>query len=64
MNFRKRLGELERRAGAVVVSRWLRIIQNVGQSESEAIAEYEADNGPVENYNLIIRSVIDATKFG
>jgi hypothetical protein len=64
VNFRKRLGELERRAGAVVVSRWLRVMQNVGQSEGEAIAEYEAGNGPIGNHNLIIRRVIDTTKFG
>jgi hypothetical protein len=63
VNFQKRLRELESHAGVVVVSRWLRIMQNVGQSEGEAIAEYEAGNGSVGNHNLIIRRVIDAKKF-
>ncbi|MBK7162636.1 MAG: hypothetical protein IPH79_09135 [Sphingomonadales bacterium] len=54
----KRLSELELRAGSAS-GRWHRIIQHIGQSFDDALAHYQACNGPVaEGDSLIVRKVI------
>lgn len=54
----KRLSELEARVGDAS-GRWHRIIQHLGQSFDDALAQYQACNGPVaEGDNLIVRKVV------
>lgn len=54
----KRMSELELRNGAVS-GRWHRVIQHIGQKFSDALAQYQACNGPVaECDSLIVRKVI------
>lgn len=54
----KRLMELEARTGAAS-GRWHRIMQHIGQSFDDALAQYQACNGPVqEGDSLIVRTVV------
>ena len=55
----KRLSELELRSGAVP-GRWHRVIQQIGQSFDDALAQYQACNGLVaEGDNLIVRKIVE-----
>lgn len=55
----KRLSELELRSGAVS-GRWRRVIQHIGQTFDEALAQYQACNGLVaEGDNLIVRKIVE-----
>ena len=54
----KRLSELESQSGAST-GRWHRIIQHIGQSFDDALAQYQACNGPVpEGDNIIVRKLV------
>jgi hypothetical protein len=46
MRLSKRLSDLEKR-GPVGAVRWRRIFQYEDQSQAEALAAYEAENGPI-----------------
>jgi len=55
----KRLSELELRSGTVS-GRWHRIIQHIGQTFDDALAHYQACNGPVlEDDHLIVRKIVE-----
>ena len=63
--FGTRLGRLEKAmAAAKAPERWHRIIQNIGESVDEAIAEYEAEYGPISDgeHTIIRRIVAPATE--
>ena len=38
---------------------WHQVIQEVGQSQEEAIAAYEAEHGPVGDDNILLAVVIE-----
>lgn len=55
----KRLMELEARSGAVSGG-WHRIVQHIGQTFDDAMAQYQVCNGPVlEHDNLIVRQIVE-----
>lgn len=57
MRLRQRLDALEaRNVGGFVP--WVRIIQDVGQTEADATAAYEAEHGPIGESNSILRVII------
>lgn len=44
---------------------WHRVFQEVGQTEEEAIAAYEAENGPLGDYpNFIVRIICNVPAKG
>ena len=53
----RRLKALEARTVGGFVP-WVQIIQNVDQTEGEAIAAYEAENGPVGDSDKILWVII------
>lgn len=58
MRLMSRLDALERRLAPAAPARWVRIVQDVGQSREEAIAAYEGENGPVGDASLIVREIV------
>lgn len=55
-----RLDAIERRAASAGCSRWHCIIQEVGQTEAQARAAYEAENGPIQpGEGSIVRVIIE-----
>ena len=55
-----RLGKLEKAmAPPKPPERWHTLIQHIGETEEEAIAEYEAENGPIGlDDHLIIHRIV------
>ncbi|MEO6151655.1 MAG: hypothetical protein ABIT09_07725 [Croceibacterium sp.] len=54
----KRLEELERRMTPEPAKRWHRILQYEDQTQEQAVAAYEAQNGPIGDDNTILRVII------
>ena len=59
MRLTKRVADLEARMPDGQMG-WLHVIQGMGQSEDEAIAAYEAANGPVGDSNVILSVITDS----
>lgn len=55
MRLSQRVAGLESRMPEAAERR-VRVLQDVGQSEDETIAAYEAANGPVGDCNVILRA--------
>lgn len=59
MRLAKRLSDLERRIDPAPPRQWVRIYQYEGQTQEQAIAAYEAENGPIEEKGVILRVIIN-----
>ena len=58
MRLKPRLDALEAKL-APVCSRWVRIWQDRGQTQEQAVAAYEAEHGPIGDANVILRVIVD-----
>lgn len=58
MRLNRRLEALEA-AIAPQPARWVRIFQDEGQSQDQAIAAHEAEHGPIDDANIILRVIIN-----
>lgn len=60
-----RVSEMERQSGADWPQRWLRIMQEAGQNREAAIADYEAQHGPIASgVGRIFRQIVDSPSAG
>lgn len=58
-SIKQRLVELERSSGASHLLRWHRVIVGIGQTEEEAIGEYEASHGSIDaNENILVVRIV------
>lgn len=55
-----RVARLEQRRGAIFVRRWHQIVVD-GQTDEEAIADYELENGAIlgQNEGVILRVIVE-----
>ena len=56
---KSRIADLEQRLTPMPPMAWVRILQQPGQGEEQAIAAWEADNGPANGRNFIMRVIVD-----
>lgn len=54
---KRRVEALENRTDGAFVP-WVRVIQYEDQSEADAMAKHEAENGPIGDCNRILRVII------
>lgn len=55
---RTRMAALERRINPPALNSWIRIIQWDGQTQEDALAAWEAENGPLSASNVCLRVII------
>jgi hypothetical protein len=58
MRLRHRVADLERRISGAGVKRWVRIFQYENQTEEQAVAAYERENGPIDDSTGVVVRVI------
>ena len=58
MRLKPRLDALEANL-APASQGWVRIFQNEGQTREQAVAAYEAEHGPIDDANVILRVTIN-----
>ena len=58
MQLRRRVKDLEQKVTPGGIKRWVRIFQYEDQTQEQALAAYEAQNGPIEDSMGVILRVI------
>lgn len=53
-----RLDGLEQRLAPTPPRRWVRVLRREGQTEKQAVAAWEAENGALGERSVIIRAII------
>lgn len=56
MKLERRVADLEARTSSGSVE-WVRVIQDCGQTERQAIAAHEAEHGPIGDSNIVLRVI-------
>lgn len=59
MRLKPRLEVLERTLAPEPAKRWVRVFQYEGQTLEQAYAAHEAEHGPIDDANVILRVIIN-----
>jgi hypothetical protein len=58
MRLNRRVADLETKLAPSGPAAWVQVIQELGQTQEEALAAYEAHHGPIGESSVIMRVIV------